>query len=137
MIQDWSAYRGNPMPTFGQIGEVSPDLLKTHSRLAAPRPSEPKPDAKTGELIAVAVAVATRCDGYIAVHTQAAREAGAIAGSVPARLTVLQGAASRSSVNTAAAGVLRINASALIHAEVMTADQAFPVSILHSPSRYR
>ena len=36
-----------------------------------------RPDAKTHELIALAVAVTTRCDGCIAVHTKKAVEQGA------------------------------------------------------------
>ena len=34
-------------------------------------------DEKTRELISLAVAVTTRCDGCIAIHTQAAKQAGA------------------------------------------------------------
>ncbi|WP_152276699.1 carboxymuconolactone decarboxylase family protein [Methylorubrum populi] len=77
MMQDWNAYRTELMSTLGKISEVSPDLMKAHDQLAAAAPKEPRLDAKTRELIALAVAVTTRCDGCIAFHTQAARKAGA------------------------------------------------------------
>lgn len=77
MMQDWSAYRGQLMATLGKIGGISPDLLKAHDDLASAKPKQPQLDDKTRELIALAVAVTTRCDGCLAVHAQAARKAGA------------------------------------------------------------
>ena len=77
MMHDWNGYRGDLMATLGQIGQISPDLLHAHDRLAAAKPKTPQLDAKTRELIALAFAVTTRCDGCIAFHSQAAREAGA------------------------------------------------------------
>jgi AhpD family alkylhydroperoxidase len=43
-------------------------------------------DAKTRELIAIAVAVTTRCDGCISVHTDAAIKAGASREEIAATL---------------------------------------------------
>jgi len=54
-------------------------------------------DEKTRELIAVAVAISLRCDGCIAVHTDAARKLGA----TPAELAEALGVAA--SVNAGAA----------------------------------
>jgi AhpD family alkylhydroperoxidase len=45
-------------------------------------------DAKTRELIALAVAVTTRCDGCITVHSAAAARAGASREEVAAALSV-------------------------------------------------
>ena len=47
MMNDWNGYRGDLMKTLGQIGQVSPELLKAHDRLAAAAPREPKLDANT------------------------------------------------------------------------------------------
>jgi len=77
MMKDWNQYGAELVSTLGPIGAVSPDLLKAHDQLAAAAPTERKLDAKTRELIALAVAVTTRCDGCIAVHSEAARKAGA------------------------------------------------------------
>ena len=76
-MENWNGYRGELMSTLGQMGQISPELLHAHDQLAAATPKEPQLDAKTRELIALAVAVTTRCDGCIAFHTEAARKAGA------------------------------------------------------------
>lgn len=76
-MQDWNGYRSELVSTLGEMGQISPSLLKAHDALAAAAPKEPRLDAKTRELIALAVAVTTRCDGCIAFHTDAARKAGA------------------------------------------------------------
>jgi AhpD family alkylhydroperoxidase len=76
-MEDWNGYRSELMSTLGQIGQISPELLQAHDKLAAAKPKDPKLDAKTRELIALAVAVTTRCDGCLAFHTDAARKAGA------------------------------------------------------------
>lgn len=77
MLNDWSTYRSDLMSTLKEIGQISPDLIAAHDHIASAAPREPKLDAKTRELIALAVAVTTRCDGCIAVHSEAARKAGA------------------------------------------------------------
>ncbi|MHC2106875.1 MULTISPECIES: carboxymuconolactone decarboxylase family protein [unclassified Methylobacterium] len=76
-MENWNGYRGELMATLGQMGQISPDLLHAHDKLASAQPKVPQLDAKTRELIALAVAVTTRCDGCIAFHTDAARKAGA------------------------------------------------------------
>ncbi|ABI61535.1 DNA-binding protein [Granulibacter bethesdensis] len=74
---DWAAYRGQLGGELGKLAKVNPDVLKGHDILAAAAPSPNVLDAKTRELIALAVAVTTRCDGCLAFHTEAARKAGA------------------------------------------------------------
>lgn len=75
-MQDWNGYRIELVSTLGQMGKVSPNLLRAHDLIASATPTEPQLDAETRELIALAVAVTTRCDGCIAFHTEAARKAG-------------------------------------------------------------
>lgn len=74
---DWNGYRNELGEAIGEIAKLNPDLMKGHDVLAASATSAKALDAKTRELIAIAVAVTTRCDGCIAVHTQAAKDAGA------------------------------------------------------------
>lgn len=64
----------------GAIKEVrigSPEVMKAFAGLAAAATKSGAIDAKTKELIAVAIAVAIRCDGCIAFHTQSAVKLGA------------------------------------------------------------
>jgi AhpD family alkylhydroperoxidase len=61
----------------GDIGKLSPDTIKGYLALSGAGAHTGHLDAKTRELIALAVAVSLRCDGCIAVHTAEARKAGA------------------------------------------------------------
>lgn len=85
---DWNSYRGELMGAIGEIATLNPDLMKGHDTLAASATAAKALDPKTRELIALAVAVTTRCDGCIAVHTQAARDAGASREELMEALTV-------------------------------------------------
>jgi AhpD family alkylhydroperoxidase len=77
MMMDWNAYRNALLSTLGQIGEISPDILKANAIVSAATPAKPTLSPKLRELVAMAVAVTTRCDGCITVHADAARKAGA------------------------------------------------------------
>jgi AhpD family alkylhydroperoxidase len=74
---DWDAYRSQLNKTLGGIARVSPDILKGNEILSNAAPKPGTLNAKTRELIALAVAVTTRCDGCIAYHTAGARKVGA------------------------------------------------------------
>jgi AhpD family alkylhydroperoxidase len=76
-MQDWAGYRQKLGKTLAGIAHVSPDILKGNEILSHAAPTPGTLDAKTRELIALAVAVTTRCDGCLAFHTEAARKAGA------------------------------------------------------------
>ena len=77
MMLDWSGYKKQVVDSIGAIGAVSPDIVKGYQTLAGAGAKTGKPDAKTRELISLAVAVTTRCDGCITIHTDAALKAGA------------------------------------------------------------
>lgn len=77
MMLDWKNYQGQLSSTIGEIGKLSPDTLKGYMALSNAGKQTGKLDARTPELIALAVAVSLRCDGCIAVHTDAAAKAGA------------------------------------------------------------
>jgi AhpD family alkylhydroperoxidase len=76
-MMDWGKYREQIMSTAGSMAETHPELLKGFQALDTGAAKTQHLDAKTRELIALAVAVTTRCDGCIAVHTKAATDAGA------------------------------------------------------------
>lgn len=74
---DWEAYRTELLARIGEIGATSPDTLRGYQTLSGAARKTSRLDAKTVELISLAVAVTTRCDGCIAVHTKAALQHGA------------------------------------------------------------
>ena len=88
MMEDWKAYLGQLNSTLGEIGKLTPDTVKGYMTLADAGKHTNHLDAKTRELIALAVAVTTRCDGCITVHTQAAVKAGATQGELTEALGV-------------------------------------------------
>lgn len=83
---DWNTYHKQVLSRVGEIGRISPDVVKGYQMLAGAAGKTGVLGAKVNEPIALAVAVTVRCDGCIAVHTAAAIRAGAmreeIAGSL-------------------------------------------------------
>ncbi len=76
-MMDWLDYRKQLMNRIGEIGKLSPDTLAGYQTLSKAGQKTGHLDAKTHELIALAVAVTTRCDGCITVHTGEALKHGA------------------------------------------------------------
>src|SRR5215469_14421315 len=62
---------------LGELGKLSPDTLKGYLTLNNANSQTTKLGEKTRQLISLAVAVTTRCDGCIVFHTDAALKAGA------------------------------------------------------------
>ncbi|MGH8505224.1 MAG: carboxymuconolactone decarboxylase family protein [Stenotrophobium sp.] len=74
---DWNDYQKQLAATIGQIGKISPDTVRGYQEISQAGSKTGKLDAKTRELIALAVAVTRQCDGCITVHTDAAVKHGA------------------------------------------------------------
>jgi AhpD family alkylhydroperoxidase len=74
---DWNNYRKQLMGRIGELGKLSPDTLGGYQALSGAGKKTGHLDAKTRELIALAVSVTTHCDGCITVHTDAAVKNGA------------------------------------------------------------
>jgi len=74
---DWNLYLKEITSTIGQIATVSPDIVRGYRAISDAGQKTGKLDAKTRELISLAVAVTRQCDGCITVHTDAALKAGA------------------------------------------------------------
>ncbi|MDN5505492.1 MAG: carboxymuconolactone decarboxylase family protein [Comamonas sp.] len=69
---DWNEYRKELAGRLGEFSELSPGTMEGYKALSGAGKKTGHLDAKTRELIAIAVGVTTRCDGCIAVHTKAA-----------------------------------------------------------------
>lgn len=74
---DWNTYREQVLAGVGALGKLTPDTVRGYAMIGNAGAKTNHLDAKTRELIAVAVAISLRCDGCITVHTDAARKAGA------------------------------------------------------------
>ena len=74
---DWNTYRKQLVAAVADVSKLSPDTVKGYVVLGAAGAKTGHLDAKTRELIALAVAVSLRCDGCIAVHSAAAHKLGA------------------------------------------------------------
>ena len=74
---DWVQYRNELLGRIGEIGKLSPGTVAGYQTLSNAGEKTGHLDGKTRELIALAVAVTTRCDGCITVHSAAALKQGA------------------------------------------------------------
>jgi len=94
---DWNTYRGQILTRVGEIGKLSPDTIKGYMALSGAGAKTGQLDAKTRELIALAVAISLRCDGCITVHAAEAKNHGAtkeeIAEALGTAISVNAGAA--------------------------------------------
>jgi alkylhydroperoxidase/carboxymuconolactone decarboxylase family protein YurZ len=57
---DWNDYRNQILARVGEIGKLSPDTVKGYMTLGGARAKTGHLDAKTRELIALAVAISRR-----------------------------------------------------------------------------
>ena len=94
---DWNQYRGQLLKAIGDLGRLSPQTVRGYRELSDAGTKTARLDAKTRELIALAVGVTRQCDGCIATHVHAARKQGAtaeeIAEAVGVAIAVNAGAA--------------------------------------------
>jgi AhpD family alkylhydroperoxidase len=77
MMMDWNSYRKQLLETVGEIGKTSPEITRGYQGLSQAGAKTGTLDAKTRELIALAVAVTRQCDGCITIHVDAAIRQGA------------------------------------------------------------
>jgi AhpD family alkylhydroperoxidase len=74
---DWNERRGALMNGVGALGSLSPDTVQGYLTASGAGQKTNHLDEKTRQLISLAVAVTTRCDGCISVHSNEAMKAGA------------------------------------------------------------
>lgn len=95
-FSNWTEHNAHMKQSFGKLAQGHPKMFEAYKALVAAAGAEAL-DIKTRELIAIAVAVTTRCDGCIASHAEAAVKAGAteseIAGALATAIAMNAGAA--------------------------------------------
>jgi AhpD family alkylhydroperoxidase len=74
---DWTAMTKELSAELRNLRAGAPEVMKGFSAIAQAALAPGALDAKTKELIAIAVSVAVRCDDCIAFHVKAALEQGA------------------------------------------------------------
>ena len=77
MLFDWNNYQAELTKSIPDFAKLSPDSLRGYQVLSAANSKTSLLGEKTRQLISLAVAVTTRCDGCITFHTDAALKAGA------------------------------------------------------------
>ena len=76
-IEDWDAYSAGLRARGKELQGLHPELMKGFGALSRGASTTKHLNAKTRELIALAVAVTTRCEGCIDAHSRKAKAAGA------------------------------------------------------------
>ncbi len=87
-MYDWSTYRQQLLAAVGNFAKLTPDTVRGYGTLGGAARKSGHLDDKIHELIALAVAISLRCDGCIAVHTAAAKTAGASKEEIAEALSV-------------------------------------------------
>jgi AhpD family alkylhydroperoxidase len=77
MFKDWPTMATELTGDIRSLRAGAPEVMKGFSALAQAALKADALDTKTKELIALAISVATRCDGCIAFHAEAAMKQGA------------------------------------------------------------
>ena len=88
MMLDWHDYRQQLLKAIGDLGRLSPSTVRGYRELSDAGSKTARLDAKTRELIALAVGVTRQCDGCITTHVHAALKNGAAAEEIAEALGV-------------------------------------------------
>lgn len=76
MMLDWNTYTDQIREAVLEMSAANPDMVKAYAGFHHANAKSAHLDARTRELIGLAVAVTLRCDGCINAHTDAALKAG-------------------------------------------------------------
>lgn len=76
MLQNWKELLGKGRVAGAALAKANPKMVAGFQALNTAQNGNGALDARTRELIAMAVAVTTRCESCIAAHANAARAAG-------------------------------------------------------------
>lgn len=88
MFLNWNEYRSGLLSAVGKFAKMQPEFMKGLAQMDKGASEHGHLDAKTRELISLAVAVTTRCDGCLAVHVEAAAKHGATKAEIAEALSV-------------------------------------------------
>jgi len=76
-FKNWPQMAENLVPAIKELHRGSPGVMKAFREMGAAAHEGGALDAKTKELLAVAISVAVRCDPCITYHVEGARKKGA------------------------------------------------------------
>ena len=76
-FKDWPGMAANLIPAIKELHKGSPGVMKAFREMGGAAHQSGTLDAKTKELLAVAISVAVRCDPCITYHVEGARKHGA------------------------------------------------------------
>ena len=76
MLKDWNEMATGLSKLVGQLRGGAPEAMKGFTALARGATAPGAVDAKTKELVALALGIAARCDGCLAFHAKAVFELG-------------------------------------------------------------
>lgn len=88
MMMNWNEYRTSLLSMVGKFARLQPEFMKGIMQMEKGATEHGHLDEKTRELISLAVAVTTRCDGCLAVHVDAAARQGATREEIAEALSV-------------------------------------------------
>ena len=88
MLIDWKSFLPKVKGSVAALAEAAPETIGAYRQVCSADANAGHLDAKTRELISLAVAVTTRSDGCIAAHTKAALDLGAKREEVAEALSV-------------------------------------------------
>lgn len=77
MVNDWPELTVNLSEALKEVRQGTPEVMKAFSAMSRAALETKALDTKTKELIAMAIAISTRCDGCIGFHAKAAMANGA------------------------------------------------------------
>lgn len=77
MMMNWNEYYKELGTRIGDLAKLTPETVHGYQTLSSANTKTSKLGEKTRQLISLAVAVTTRCDGCIVFHSEAALKAGA------------------------------------------------------------
>ncbi len=77
MSKDYKAYAGEVDGRAANLFKAAPDTMRAYRGLMEAASKDGALDAKTKELMALAIGIAMRCDGCIVYHARAAQRHGA------------------------------------------------------------
>lgn len=76
-VESYPAFFKKVQQDMGKLGKANPDIMAGFRKMHEAAGSDGALDAKTKELIALAIGIVVRCDGCIAFHVHDALKAGA------------------------------------------------------------
>lgn len=76
-FKNWPEMAINLTPAVRELHKSAPEVMKAFREMGAAAHGEGALDGKTKELLAIAIAVALRCDPCITYHVEGARKKGA------------------------------------------------------------